>query len=135
MLPVRDEEVPPDQLVVLVVDDNVDAAESLCCLLGLLGCKAAVAYDGPGAVQVGLSSNPHLVIVDLDLPGFDGCEVLRRLKAQREASPPFSVCLTGGGGPRDRTRCLEAGFDEFWTKPLETAHLTRVLSTVSRIVP
>ncbi|WKB55558.1 response regulator [Eleftheria terrae] len=115
------------ELVVLVVDDNVDAATSLCCLLELLGCKTAVAYDGPSAVEAAAAAQPHAAFIDLDLPGFDGCEVLRRLHSGAGTAPRVSVCVTGHGGPRDRLRCLDAGFDQFWQKPLDPADLLRAL--------
>ncbi|WKB50725.1 response regulator [Eleftheria terrae] len=125
----KEEEVAPGELVVLVVDDNIDAAMSLGCLLELLGCETAVAYDGPTAIQVAAVAHPHLAIIDLDLPGFDGCEVIRRLRANGWIGPGARICLTGRGGPEDRTRCTEAGFDEFWSKPLELSDLHRALAS------
>ncbi|WP_238947871.1 response regulator [Caldimonas brevitalea] len=113
--------------MVLVVDDNVDAADSLRCLLELLGCTAVTAYDGPSAVQLAAQARVQLAIIDLDLPGFDGCEVLRRLKSDASLAPERAVCLTGQGRSADRQRCLNAGFDEFWSKPLKMTDLSRAL--------
>ncbi|WKB50696.1 response regulator [Eleftheria terrae] len=134
MLPLSREEGRTEALVVLVVDDNVDAAVSLSCLLQLLECKTVVAYDGPTAVDVAVLVPPQLAFIDLDLPGFDGCEVLRRLKAADGLGPAVSVCLTGRGGPHDRLRCLEAGFDDFLSKPLELADLNRALQQAREAV-
>ncbi|MCW7536755.1 response regulator [Aquabacterium sp. A7-Y] len=128
MVKLGEEEVPSDELVVLVVDDDVDAATALCCLLELLGCKTAVAFDGPSAVKVGTVTRPQAAFIDLDLPGFDGCEVLRRLKSGGSAGPGRSVCLTGHGGPLDRARCFDAGFDEFWSKPVAVTEVERALA-------
>ncbi|WP_083437999.1 response regulator transcription factor [Caldimonas brevitalea] len=128
MVQLEEDEVSSDELVVLVVDDDVDAAAALCCLLELLGCKTAVAFDGPSAVLVGAATRPHAAFIDLDLPGFDGCEVLRRLKSSGLTGPSLSVCLTGHGGSPDRARCFDAGFDEFWSKPLEVTEVERALA-------
>lgn len=116
------------ELRVLVVDDNVDAATSLSYLLQLLGCKTAVAFGGEMALTVAKLLRPSLVFLDLDMPGRDGCEVLKLMRdlddRLREA---LYVCLTGRSDPSDKERCTAAGFDIFVSKPLEPVMLGELL--------
>ena len=110
----------------LVVDDNIDAANTLAYLLRLNGCKAAVAFGGETAVRTAQLWQPHLAFIDLVLPGIDGYEVLRRMHAQGSA-PTLSVALTGHWDARCVERCREGGFDRFLEKPMSPATLGVIL--------
>ncbi len=110
---------------VVVVDDNRDAAEMLAGVLEKLGCSVQVAYDGASALAVLAKSDPQLVLLDIGLPGMDGYEVARRLRASHPASR--IVAVTGYGQPSDRARSQEAGFDDHLVKPVSLMTLRQVL--------
>jgi PAS domain S-box-containing protein len=120
-----------EELRVLIVDDNKDAAESLAMLLRTAGAEIHVAHDGPTALAEFERSEPHVVLLDIGMPDMDGCEVARRL---REISPPDRVALvalTGWGQDEDRRRVREAGFDHHLVKPVDLASLQVLLSSLS----
>lgn len=104
-------------LRVLVVDDNVDAAQSLAALLECHGAQARIAHDGPQAVEAARTLDPHLVFLDIVLPGMDGYETLRRLR-QVDDFRAHVVALTGFASETDRQRSSDAGFDAHLVKPL-----------------
>ena len=112
---------------VLVVEDNPDARESLQALLQLEGHKVDVAADGLEAVERALTGKPELAIIDIGLPGMDGFEVARRLRAAFGRGI-FLVALTGYGQPEDRRKSAEAGFDAHLTKPAGLPALETILS-------
>ena len=102
---------------VLVVDDNVDAAESLAALLELEGHHTRVAHDGDAALDVARQFRPEIVFLDIGMPGKDGYEVARELRRDPQARDAMLVALTGWGAQDDRARSREAGFDHHLTKP------------------
>src|SRR5262249_14816790 len=112
---------------VLVVDDNVDAADSLALLLKLAGQQVQVAYDGPTALQIAEAFQPQLALLDIGMPVMDGYEVVRRLRTQVGSQPALVVALTGWGQEEDRRRSLAAGFDQHLVKPVEMNALHEVL--------
>jgi signal transduction histidine kinase/DNA-binding response OmpR family regulator len=115
---------------VLLVDDNVDAAESLAILLRLGGCEVRVVHDGPSALAAALLSPPEFVVLDIGLPGMDGYEVARRLRADPATRDAVLVAVTGYGREEDQARSREAGFDHHFVKPVEFAALQKVFETV-----
>jgi PAS domain S-box-containing protein len=104
---------------ILVVDDNVDAAETLAVLLRWEGHDVRVAHDGPAALAAAQADPPDVMILDLGMPGMDGYEVARRLREQPGANDILLVALTGWAQEEDRRRCYEAGFDGHLPKPAE----------------
>jgi CheY-like chemotaxis protein/nitrogen-specific signal transduction histidine kinase len=112
---------------VLVVDDSQDAANTLARLLRRLGHKVDVAYEGPSAYEAGVALTPDLVLLDIGLPGMDGYEVARRLRAEPALDGVRLVALTGYGSEADRQRSTDAGFDAHLVKPVEFDALRRVL--------
>ena len=125
---VRDPHEEGAELRVLVVDDHIDAATSLTTLLQLLGCRAALAFGGSMALRVARLFRPDVVILDLDMPGLDGCEVLQEMR-ELEETPTHTlyVCLTGRSEPEDRRRCEAAGFHRFFSKPLDPDELAALI--------
>ena len=108
-----------DALRVLVVDDNVDAAETLGALLEMCGHEVALAHDGAGALAQAGSFLPHVVFLDIGLPdlsGFDVALAMRRIAGVEDA---MLVALTGWGAEQDRQRSTDAGFDAHLTKPAD----------------
>jgi PAS domain S-box-containing protein len=107
---------------VLVVDDNVDAAESLSLLLQQEGHQTEMAHDGLTAVAATQRFAPHIVLLDIGLPGLNGYEAAMRMRLHTpEGARPTLVALTGWGQLQDRERAAEAGFDLHMTKPIDPA--------------
>jgi len=115
---------------VLIVEDNPDAAETLTDLLELWGHEVCHAPDGSTALEQARSFQPDLALVDIGLPGMDGYELARRLRAQGPVRPPLLVALTGYGQEDDQRRSREAGFDRHLVKPIDLQVL-RALVTES----
>ncbi len=114
-------------LRVLVVDDNADAAESLAALLSVLGHAPCVASDGPGGLAMARETCPDLVFLDIGLPGMDGHEVARAIRATAGLEDVVLVALTGWGARGDVALAEDAGFDQHLTKPVSLESLQRAL--------
>jgi len=114
---------------ILVVDDNVDAAESLSRLLRLQAHEVRVAYDGLAALAAARDMNPDVVLLDIGLPELDGLEVARSLRARDDGPRPLLVAMTGFGQAEDRARTAAAGFDHHLTKPVDPKLLNTLLQT------
>ena len=115
---------------ILVVDDNDDSADSLCMVLQFLGADVRVARDGPEALEAFDAYDPAVVLLDIGMPGMDGYEVARRIRAGYPQRRPALVALTGWGQDEDRKRAKEAGFDRHLIKPAEIAALQALLSSL-----
>ncbi len=113
---------------VLIVDDNIDTAHGLARLLTRAGHEIALAHDGHQALARAREQSPESVILDIGLPGMDGFEVARRLRAEACCADAVIIAVTGYGQPEDRQKSSEAGFDHHLVKPLDFAALKRVLS-------
>ena len=113
---------------VLVVEDNADTRETLRRVLELDGHEVQEAADGPEGVEIALSSRPEAVIVDIGLPGLDGYEVARRVRAAL-GEAPLLVALTGYGQAEDRRQSREAGFDVHLVKPVSPEQLAAALAS------
>jgi PAS domain S-box-containing protein len=125
-------ERPRRGLRILIVDDNVDGADSFGRLLALMGHDVVTEYDGQSALERAAELAPHLVFIDLGMPGMDGFEVCRRLRELPLARRPRTVALTGWGRKEDIARTAEAGFDAHLVKPVDREILKRLLADVSR---
>jgi PAS domain S-box-containing protein len=115
---------------VLVVDDNRDAAQSLGMLLQMLGHEVDTVTDGANALEVAASRRPHIVILDIGMPGMDGYEVVRRLRLQPTMRTTTIVALTGYGQEADRRKSAEAGFDAHLVKPVERSALEALIEAL-----
>jgi PAS domain S-box-containing protein len=115
---------------VLIVDDNVDAAESLSLLLALEGHATSIAHNGLEALSKVPSFKPDIVLLDIDLPGMIGYDVARAIRALPGAENIFLVAVTGWGSAEDRRRSSGAGFDEHFTKPVDISMIELLLSTL-----
>ncbi|MEO8358518.1 MAG: PAS domain S-box protein [Vicinamibacteria bacterium] len=114
---------------ILIVDDNADAAESLAVLLSLDGHDTSVASNGPAALEAMEMAPPHVAFLDIGMPGMDGYEVARKVRANPHLGNVKLVALTGWGQDHDRRRAREAGFDHHLTKPVEPSLLNAVILT------
>ena len=115
---------------VLVADDNPDAVASLATLLELLGNDVRTARDGWEAVEIAAWFRPELALLDIGMPGLDGCGACRRIREQPAAKQMTIVALTGWGQEEDKRRSQAAGFDRHLVKPVEPAALERLLATL-----
>ncbi len=113
---------------ILVVDDNIDAAQTLAFVLREVGHEVAVAHDGPTALEAAESFEPDVAILDIGLPVMDGYELARKLRMFAKA--PRLVALTGYGQPQDKSRSAAAGFDYHLLKPVDTE---RILAAIGEI--
>jgi CheY-like chemotaxis protein len=124
---------------ILVVDDNHDAAALLAVLLRLEGHEVQTAGNGCEAVDRAEEFRPEVVLMDLEMPGIDGLEASRRIRARPWGNTVLIAALTGWGRELDRRRAREAGVDLHFIKPIDTASLmgvvTRSLNSGRSITP
>jgi len=122
-------------LQLLVVDDNVDAARTLAAWLEMEGHSVRVAHDGPAALAQVAAQAPQACILDIGLPGMDGWQLARRLRALPATEGAVLVALSGYGQPGDRERSREAGFDHHLVKPADPARLRELLAAAAAARP
>jgi CheY-like chemotaxis protein len=113
---------------VLVVDDNVDAATSLAMLLNFQGHQAEAVYNGKDALERVGSFNPEVALLDIGLPGMNGYELAKRLRAMPQLEGVRLIALTGYGQADDRERAIAAGFDDHLVKPVDLPALEGTLA-------
>ena len=123
-------EVAPRPVRVLVVEDDPQAAATTALFLRLSGFEVHTAGDGPSALRAAEASPPDVVLLDLGLPGLDGCQVARALREQACGARPLLVALTGHDREADRRRSAEAGFDLHLVKTVEPGALRELLRGV-----
>jgi signal transduction histidine kinase/ActR/RegA family two-component response regulator len=119
-----------DGLDVLIADDNTDFAESLAGLMRMHGHRVRVVHDGLAAVQAAVERAPDAAFIDIGMPGLNGYEVARRLRARRETEAVPLVAVTGWGQEADRQRVREAGYDHHWVKPVDVQRVLGLLETL-----
>jgi signal transduction histidine kinase/CheY-like chemotaxis protein len=117
-------------LHILVIEDNQDGRESLRDLLEIWGYRVDLAEDGPAGLERALAAPPDVALIDIGLPGFDGNEVARRIRASLNGHSPCLIAMTGYGQPEDRGRAMEAGFNTYLVKPVDPETLSRLLTEV-----
>lgn len=117
---------------ILVVDDNLDSAESLVLLLRMMGNEVNTAHDGLEAVAVAAEFRPDVVLLDIGLPMLNGYEAARLMRKQLGGGEMVLVALTGWGQEEDRRRSREAGFDHHLTKPVDFATLRELIAGLDR---
>jgi len=122
---------PDTSLRILVVDDNVDAAEMLKLFLGALGHKVLVEHGPYKALERATLEQPQVCLLDIGLPEIDGNELARRLRAQPENHAAILIAITGYGQESDRLNALSAGFDYHLVKPVDTRKLVDILSNIN----
>lgn len=113
---------------ILVVDDNVDSAESLTMLLKLTGNETRAAFDGLEALESAATFHPDIILLDIGLPELNGYEVARKVREQPWGKHIILIALTGWGQKEDRRRSREAGFDHHLTKPVDLPALKVLLA-------
>jgi PAS domain S-box-containing protein len=133
----RSASIPPsieiandERYKILVVDDNRDSVESLAMLLKLMGHATVVAMDGREALEKAAAARPDVVLLDIGLPGMNGYEACRRIRAEDWGRDMVLIAQTGWGQEEDRRRSEEVGFDAHLVKPVDPAALTKLLGTL-----
>lgn len=127
---VREEEPAPSQpvdLKVMVVDDNIDSADSMATLVQVLGHEAHAVYDGAAAIELAHTLQPHLVLLDLSMPKMTGFEALPHIRKALATPGAVIAAMTGLGTSEDRAKTEAAGFDLHLTKPVDLPELEGVL--------
>jgi CheY-like chemotaxis protein len=112
---------------VLVVDDSIDACESLAAVVQMLGHTSRTAFDGQQAVDIAAEFQPDLVLMDISLPRLNGYEAAACIRTQTGNADTIFVALTGWGRDEDRREALAAGFHHHVTKPLDFVLLRKLL--------
>jgi CheY-like chemotaxis protein/anti-sigma regulatory factor (Ser/Thr protein kinase) len=121
----RDEGAP---LHVLLVDDNVDAAQTLAMLLESAGHVVTTSHDPRDALLRASHDSFDACLLDIGLPGMDGFELARRLRAMETGRPALMLAITGYGQQFDRDSALTAGFDQYFVKPADPEELFALLA-------
>jgi CheY-like chemotaxis protein len=124
---------PGSALSILVVDDNVDAAEMLSSLLVLEGHRVVKVHDGLSALTAAQEQRPDVVLLDIGLPHLNGYEVARRLREEAGLQATWIIAMTGYGQESDRRRALEAGCNEHLSKPVAPSTLRACLAGVQHL--
>ncbi len=113
---------------IVVIEDNLDAAEVLADVLQLEGHEVHVAHDGRSGLELVRRVRPDLVLCDIGLPDLDGYEVAQALRRDEALGATRLIAVSGYAQPEDRQRALEAGFDEHMAKPLSPRDLMKALA-------
>lgn len=124
-----------DSRRVLVVDDNLDGAESLALFISVTGHSAEVAHDSTQALSAVQHRMPDVIFLDIGLPGMSGYEVARRIRSLPGGDRVRLVALTGWGTEADKQKAEEAGFSEHLTKPVDLVHVERILGSATPTAP
>jgi CheY-like chemotaxis protein len=117
----------PTRLRVLVVDDQPDVADAVAMLVESVGHDAHAVYDGATALAASREQRPHVMFVDVGMPGMTGYDLARQIRRDPALSKIHLVALTGYGREEDRARAVDAGFDVHVTKPLAESRLREVM--------
>ncbi|HEX4389440.1 MAG TPA: PAS domain S-box protein [Steroidobacteraceae bacterium] len=112
---------------VLIADDNRDAAASLAICLEIDGHEVQVVHEGETALAAFGAQRPDAVLLDIGMPGLDGYEVARRMRAESGAAPLTLIAITGWGQQSHKAAALRAGFDHHFTKPVDPAQISALL--------
>jgi CheY-like chemotaxis protein len=112
---------------VLVIDDNADAADLLAKHISMLGGESHTARDGQSGIEMAVTIRPHVVLIDIGMPGLDGYETCRRLR-DALGGRVMLVAVSGWGQQQDKRRAMGAGFDAHLTKPADPTAVATLLA-------
>lgn len=116
---------------VLVVDDYQSAATVTAHMFEMMGHDVDVAYSGLEALEKAYKSRPDLVLLDISMPGMDGIETCMRMRESRELKNIRIVAQTGRGDDETIEACVQAGFNEHLTKPIEFKYIEEIIESMS----
>jgi len=114
---------------VLIIEDNVDACDTMMNFLSLEGHTVSVAYDGTSGLALAAAGDYDVLICDIGLPGMDGLDLIRSLRGAHGAGQPFAIALSGYCQSEDRVRALDAGFDHYLVKPCRPEELVALIGS------
>ena len=129
-LPPMRREATPSKRRILVVDDNVDLADSLAMMLGMLGHEVRVVHDGPAAIAATAEFAPDLVFLDIGMPRMNGYDTCRNIRQGPNGQDAVIIALSGWGQDHDKQRSREAGMDLHLVKPFDPALLESMLAEI-----
>jgi CheY-like chemotaxis protein len=115
----------------LVVDDNVDAAQTLAAILELNGHEVRVAYSGAEGLRIASEWRPEIGVLDIGIPDLNGYELCRGIRERCLDAQPLLIACTGWGQQEDMERAREAGFDHHLVKPVDPEAVLRLLKQAS----
>ncbi len=119
---------PAAPLRILLIEDNVDAAESARMLLSHQGHAVDIAFDAESGLSKARDMIPDVILCDIGLPGMDGYQIIRRIREDKRLSPVYAIALTGYGREADKDLAVASGFDLHLTKPIDWPTLASTLS-------
>ncbi len=128
---VASRDLPRAEARILIVDDNVDAAEMLADLLAAGGYETRARFDGPTALELAEEFHPAIAILDLGLPVMDGFELARHIQANPALARTKLIAVTGYGQAQDRVKTTAAGFAAHLVKPVDVAKLRAVIAQLA----
>jgi CheY-like chemotaxis protein len=114
----------------LIVDDNVDAADAIGTLLSLTGFTVEIAHDPQSAIERAAATDPDVVLLDIGLPGMTGYELARQLSGHPVVSRAKLIALTGYGQPGDTEQAKAAGFSSYLVKPVDVDQLRERIESI-----
>lgn len=114
-------------LRLMIVDDNVDAADTLAMFLGTSGHDVSVEYGARKAIERALSTSPQVCILDIGLPDMDGNQLATQLRSLPQTAGAILIAVTGYSQEQDRKKSIESGFDYHFVKPVDVAKLMDVI--------
>ena len=120
----------PHLLRILIVDDNVDGADMLATMLSMWGYETAMEHSGPAALEQARAFRPHVILLDIALPGMDGYEVARQVRLLPGLEQVSVVALTGYARDPDRQPATDLGFAAHLVKPVDLDTLRRTLAAL-----
>ena len=127
--------VPSVQPRILVVDDNVDAAELLADYLALMGYATRIAHDGPSALMLAAEFKPEVALLDIGLPAMDGYELAGLLRGLPDLSRVCLLAVTGYGQETDRRAAEQSGFNAHLVKPVDLERLRSLMQDMTSSAP
>src|SRR5690606_38160874 len=129
VMPPRRKLPAPDagKLRIMVVDDNIPAAKMLAMYLASMGHHVSEEYGSPSALERARHEQPDVYLLDIGLPEMDGNELARRLRADARTRDALIIAVSGYGQEQDKQRAMEAGFDHYLVKPVDTVRLQALL--------
>lgn len=119
-------------LRVLIVDDNRDAANTLAMLIGLWGHEPQTAYDGKTGLEKARGFCPDCIVLDIGMPGFDGCAVARRVRQHPVLGRVKLIAVTALSSEEQGRRIRAAGFDHHLVKPADPCAVEAILKKLAR---
>jgi signal transduction histidine kinase/ActR/RegA family two-component response regulator len=133
--PARNEALGKQQRRILVVDDNEDAALTLAMQLRIAGHDLKMATSGPAAIEIAREFRPHVVLMDIGMPGMNGLDAARAMRREAWGDEVLLVAVTGWGQSEDKRQTYEAGFNHHLVKPIRTSDIEQLLAEASEPGP